>query len=121
MIAHNDKINMTNITHNNTQRQTYWPRRARGLPHSGQEWPGSAKTYVGSVTTTSQPGMVGYISVNYTLSFLHTQFYTFQPLVSLCSLREWGVGVGVWSGTSRPDKKQMVGFTLAQVWGALAL
>jgi len=77
---------------------------AASQPHPSQEWSG-----------TSRPAMARYISANHTLSFLHTRFYTFQPLVSLCSLRDWGAGVGVWPGTSRPNKTKMVGITPAQV------
>jgi len=48
-------------------------------PHPSQEWSG-----------TSRLGMARYILAYHTLSFLYTRFYTFQPLVSLRSLRDWG-------------------------------
>ena len=83
---------------------------AASQPHPSQEWSG-----------TSRPTMARYISANHTLSFLHTRFYTFQPLVSLRSLRDWGAGVGVWPSTSRPNKTEMARITPAQVWGTFVV
>jgi len=37
MIPYIDKINMTQMTHNNTQWQTYWPRRTSGRLYPSQD------------------------------------------------------------------------------------
>jgi len=98
-----------------------------GQVHIGQDtfWQHHSHIPARKWSGTSRPGMARYISARNGQVHLG-QPHSFFPSYSILNIsascftsfttRLGGAGVGVWPGTSRPNKTKMAGITPAQVW-----